>query len=448
MTEITKLSVEDLQSLRDSFTADETNRIAMNAVTAAGIDKVAKNYDRARLLQHRFSTIVDNGEVTHQDRSGRCWLFSSLNVARFVAKKNMDLEQFEFSQNYAMYYDKLERVNYFLKDMACLVEAGEPEDSCLVQHLLREVMGDGGQWTMAMNVYKKYGAVPKDLFPETESSKNTGEMNTQLRHLLHTAVAHMYAAKGDTAKVEQIIAETTAAGHRILTIHLGEPPVSFDWEWTDADGEFHRDGEITPVEFWKKYVGPAGLEDYVCLVDDPRAEHAKGKKIGIEHLGNVAGGDATEYLNVPNQFMKDCVKQILVEQGIPVWFGAECGPMMDREAGAWATDLFEYDRVYGVRFDLSKEQRVRFGDSAMDHAMAFAGVDVADDGTTTRRWRVENSWGDKIADKGYFTMSDDWFTEYVYEVAVPKALLPEEYQKALEEPAISLPAWDPMGALA
>lgn len=445
MTEITKLSVEDLQSLRDSFTADETNRIAMNAVTAAGIDKVAKNYGRARLLQRRFSTIVDNGEATHQDRSGRCWLFSSLNVARFVAKKNMNLEQFEFSQNYAMYYDKLERVNYFLKDMACLVEAGEPEDSRLVQHLLREVMGDGGQWTMAMNVYKKYGAVPKDLFPETESSKNTDPMNNKLCKLLRQAVAHMYE---NPENIDQIVKNATEAGHRILTIHLGEPPVSFDWEWTDKDDEFHRDGEITPVEFWKKYVGSADLESYVCLVDDPRKEHPKGRKIAIEHLGNVVGGDATEYLNVPNQFMKDCVRRVLVEQGIPVWFGAECGPMMDREAGAWATDLFEYDRVYGVRFDLSKEQRVRFGDSAMDHAMAFAGVDVADDGTTTRRWRVENSWGAKIADKGYFTMSDDWFTEYVYEVAVPKALLPEEYQKALEEPAISLPAWDPMGALA
>ena len=445
MTEITKLSVEDLQSLRDSFTADETNRIAMNAVTAAGIDKVAKNYDRARLLQRRFSTIVDNGEATHQDRSGRCWLFSSLNVARFVAKKNMNLEQFEFSQNYAMYYDKLERVNYFLKDMACLVEAGEPEDSRLVQHLLREVMGDGGQWTMAMNVYKKYGAVPKDLFPETESSKNTDPMNNKLCKLLRQAVAHMYE---NPENIDQIVKNATEAGHRILTIHLGEPPVSFDWEWTDKDDEFHRDGEITPVEFWKKYVGSADLESYVCLVDDPRKEHPKGRKIAIEHLGNVVGGDATEYLNVPNQFMKDCVRRVLVEQGIPVWFGAECGPMMDREVGAWATDLFEYDRVYGVRFDLSKEQRVRFGDSAMDHAMAFAGVDVADDGTTTRRWRVENSWGAKIADKGYFTMSDDWFTEYVYEVAVPKALLPEEYQKALEEPAISLPAWDPMGALA
>ena len=445
MSELTPLTGEALNTLRSEFDADGTSRLAMNAVTAAGIDKVARNYDRARLLQRRFSTTVDNGEATHQDRSGRCWLFSSLNVARFIAKKNMNLKEFEFSQNYAMYYDKLERVNYFLKDMAALVAAGEPSDSRLIQHLLADVMGDGGQWTMAMNVYKKYGAVPKDLFPETESSKNTGPMNNKLCELMRQAVAHMYE---NPENIDQIVKNATEAGHRILTIHLGEPPVSFDWEWTDKDDEFHRDGEITPVEFWKKYVGSADLESYVCLVDDPRKEHPKGRKIAIEHLGNVVGGDATEYLNVPNQFMKDCVRRVLVEQGIPVWFGAECGPMMDREAGAWATDLFEYDRVYGVRFDLSKEQRVRFGNSAMDHAMAFAGVDVADDGTTTRRWRVENSWGDKIADKGYFTMSDDWFTEYVYEVAVPKALLPEEYQKALEEPAISLPAWDPMGALA
>ncbi len=444
MDQITPLTSKALDNLRQEFDASEHNHLAMNAVTVAGIQNVARNYDRARRLQRRFSTVVDNGTVTHQDHSGRCWLFSSLNVARFIAKKNLGLKEFEFSQNYAMYYDKLERVNYFLKDVAALVRAGEPSDSRLMQHLLHDVMGDGGQWTMAMNVYKKYGAVPKDLFPETASSKNTGEMNTQLRALLHTAVAHMYANK---AQIDEIIARTTDAGHRILTIHLGEPPKSFDWEWTDTDGNFHRDGEITPVDFWKKYVN-AGLEDYVCLVDDPRVEHPKGRKIGIEHLGNVAGGDPTEYLNVPNEFMKDCVRRILTEQGIPVWFGADCHPMMDRESGAWAADLFEYGRVYNVDFDMNKQDRVRFADSAMNHAMAFVGVDVADDGKTTRRWRVENSWGDKIADKGYFTMSDDWFTEYVYEVAVPRTMLPAEYQAALDEPAIMLPAWDPMGALA
>ncbi|MCI2149261.1 MAG: aminopeptidase, partial [Bifidobacterium crudilactis] len=357
MTDTLKpLDQQTLTGLNTQFASSSANRVAMNAVTAAGIGEVSRNYDRSRLLQRRFSVTVDNGEVTSQERSGRCWLFSWLNVARFIAKRALNLKEFEFSQNYAMYFDKLERINYFVQDVAALIRQGEPSDSRLIQHLLQDVMGDGGQWTMAMNVYTKYGAVPKDLFPETASSKNTTEMNHQLRALLHQAVAHMYAEGAD---IERIMKDTVEAGHRMLTIHLGTPPTSFDWEWTDADGEFHRDGSVTPQQFWHKYVD-AGLEDYVCLVDDPRAEHPKGRKIGIEHLGNVVGGAATEYLNVPGQFMKDCVRKILSEQGIPVWFGADCHPMMDRKNGAWATDLFEYGRVYGVDFDLDKEQRVRF----------------------------------------------------------------------------------------
>ncbi|MCI1935407.1 MAG: C1 family peptidase [Bifidobacteriaceae bacterium] len=445
-SELKSLDAQALKNLEDSFDSSPSNRLALNAVTANGIAKTALNFDKARYLQRRFSVTVDNGKVTSQAHSGRCWLFSSLNVARFIAKKNLGIKDFEFSQSYAMYFDKLERSNYFLEDMAQLKASGEPEDSRLVQHLLTDLLGDGGQWTMAMNVYKKYGAVPKDFFPETASSQNTGDLNTQLRHLLRQAVVRMYQTK-DAGEIATIKADALAAAHRILTIHLGTPPKSFDWEWTDDEGDFHRDGTTTPQEFWKKYVD-AGLEDYVCLVDDPRREHPKGKKIAIEHLGNVVGGDRTEYLNVDSQFMKDCVRTILSEQGIPVWFGADCHPMMDRTNGAWATDLFDYGTVYSVDFDLNKEERVRFADSAMNHAMAFVGVDVADDGKTTNRWRVENSWGDKIADKGYFTMDDPWFDEFVYEVAVPKSMLPAEYQKALDEEPISLPAWDPMGALA
>ena len=443
MTDFNPLDDSRLGALREEFDARPQNRLSMNAVTSSGISKVAHNYDRARLLQRRFSTVIDNGTVTNQKRSGRCWLFSSLNVARFVAKKNLGIKEFEFSQNYAMYFDKLERINYFLQDAAALVAAGEANDSRLIQFMLADVMGDGGQWTMAMNVYKKYGAVPKDLFPETESSSNTGEMNHQLRSVLHQAVARMFE---DPSQSERIVKETLAAGHRILTIHLGTPPTEFDWEWTDDEGNFHRDGAMTPQEFWKKYVD-AGLEDYVCLVDDPRKEHPKGQMIGIEHLGNVVGGTPTAYLNVDTAFMKDCARKIMVEQGIPVWFGADCHPMMDRTDGAWATDLFEYGRVYDYDFNLDKEERVRFGESAMNHAMAFTGVDVDEEGHT-RRWRVENSWGSDIADKGYFTMDDPWFDEYVYEVAVPKSMLPAEYQDALTKPALMLPAWDPRGALA
>lgn len=443
MSDLKPLDSQKLTDLQDRFAASPSNRLAMNAVTVSGINKVAKNYDRARLLQRRFSTIIDNGPATSQKRSGRCWLFSSLNVARFVAKKNLGLKKFEFSQNYAMYFDKLERVNYFLQDVQALVAQGQENDSRLIQFLLADVMGDGGQWTMAMNIYTKYGAVPQDLFPETESSQNTGEMNSQLRSVLRQAVAHMYEQPD---RSDDIVRNALAAAHRILTIHLGTPPTQFDWEWTDEDGNFHRDGILTPQEFWKKYVD-AGLEDYVCLVDDPRQEHPKGKMIGIEHLGNVVGGTPTAYVNVDTQFMKDCVKKILTEQGIPVWFGADCRPMMDREAGAWATDMFEYGRVYDFDFTMDKEERVRYGESAMNHAMAFAGVDLDDQGQP-RRWRVENSWGTDIADNGYFTMDDPWFDQYVYEVAVPKSMLPVDYQKALEEEPIMLPAWDPMGALA
>ena len=450
---LTPLDQTRLEGLRTAFDEREANHVAMNAVTQVGIDEVAHNYNRSRLLQHRFSVSIDNGTVTSQAHSGRCWLFSSLNVARFVARKALNIDgkstanpmgDFELSQNYAMYYDKLERVNYFLRDVAALVRAGEPVDSQLMRFLMGDVMGDGGQWIMAMNIYKKYGAVPKQYYPETASSQNTSQMNDQLRRLLHQATAHMVA---NPDGIDEIIDRTLEAGHRILTIHLGTPPTSFDWEWTDKDGVFHRDGRITPQEFWKRYVN-AGLEDYVCLVDDPRPEHPKGRKIGIEHLGNVAGGDPTEYLNVPVEVMKDCARRLMSEQGLPVWFGADCHPMMDRKAGQWATDLFEYGRVYGVDFDMDKEQRVRFGDSAQNHAMAFVGVDVADDGRTTNRWRVENSWGEEIANKGYFTMSDDWFSQYVYEVAVPKSMLSEEYRQAFDQDAIMLPAWDPMGALA
>ena len=450
---LTPLDQTRLEGLRTAFDEREANHVAMNAVTQVGIDEVAHNYNRSRLLQHRFSVSIDNGTVTSQAHSGRCWLFSSLNVARFVARKALNIDDestanpmgdFELSQNYAMYYDKLERVNYFLRDVAALVRAGEPVDSQLMRFLMGDVMGDGGQWIMAMNIYKKYGAVPKQFYPETASSQNTSQMNDQLRRLLHQATAHMVA---NPDGIDEIIDRTLEAGHRMLTIHLGTPPTSFDWEWTDKDGVFHRDGRITPQEFWKRYVN-AGLEDYVCLVDDPRPEHPKGRKIGIEHLGNVAGGDPTEYLNVPVEVMKDCARRLMSEQGLPVWFGADCHPMMDRKAGQWATDLFEYGRVYGVDFDMDKEQRVRFGDSAQNHAMAFVGVDVADDGRTTNRWRVENSWGEEIANKGYFTMSDDWFSQYVYEVAVPKSMLSEEYRQAFDQDAIMLPAWDPMGALA
>lgn len=450
MADFTPLTTDRLDQLTHEFDAREANKLALNAVTVNGLSAVAFDHETSNNLPPVFSLTIDQGKVTNQRRSGRCWLFSSLNVARFIAKREMGIakQEFEFSQNYAMYWDKLERANYFMQDMAALVEAGEKPDSRLVQYQLKQVMGDGGQWTMAMNIYKKYGAVPKQFYPETQSSKNTSELDTQLRHILRDAVCRLYAAKGDKDGIAAVIADGVSRAHTVLNIHLGVPPTHFDWEYTDDDSNFHRDGEMTPTQFWKKYVGPGHLEDYVCLVADPRREHEPGRVLAIEHLGNVVGGDPTEYLNVTIDDLKDFTLKALQTTKAPVWFGSQSGPYMDRTGGQMSTKLYDYQSVYGFEpSSMTKEDRVRFADSAMNHAMAFDGVDVADNGTP-RRWRVENSWGEDIANKGYFTLADDWFDAYVFEAAVPKSVISADLLAGYDKPRVMLPAWDPMGALA
>jgi bleomycin hydrolase len=233
--------------------------------------------------------------------------------------------------------------------------------------------------------------------------------------------------------------------HTILTVHLGTPPASVDWQWTDDDKRFHRDGVLTPVEFLARYA-TIDLTEYVCLVDDPRREHPKGAALTVAHLGNVVGGRPVRYVNAPVATMKKLAADSIAA-GEPVWFGCDVGKQMQRDDGLWAADLFDYSGVYGVDLATTKEERVLSGESAMTHAMLLVGVDLADDGAP-RRWRVENSWGDDKADKGFYTMDDPWFDQYVFEVVVRADALPDELRGALTAEPIVLPAWDPMGALA
>lgn len=429
-----------------AFLADPTAVRAMNAVTRTALDDVAVN--RARLVDtaRSMSVRLDDWEATNQKKSGRCWLFAALNLLRGDARRVLKVKNFEFSQNHAMYWDKIERANYFLDDMIELADT-DPGDR-LPAFLLDQLMGDGGQWNMEVSVFAKHGAVPKELMPETESSSNTGRMNASLRtqlrrgaRMLRAAVAAGAAADELVSLKESILADT----HRILTIHLGVPPTEFAWQWNDDDHGFHRAGTFTPQTFLAEYTS-IDLHDYVCLVDDPRPEHAKGTTLTVDHLGNVVAGDDVVYLNVDIDLMKRVAAQTLAD-GEPVWFGCDVGPQMLRTDGVWAADLFDYAGVYGVDLSTTKEERVRFGESAMTHAMLFTGVDLDEDGTP-RRWRVENSWGAENGDKGFYTMDDSWFDEYMFEVVVRRDRLPAELQAALDTEPLVLPAWDPMGALA
>jgi bleomycin hydrolase len=438
------LNTQDLELLRKDFSASATYRLAQNAVTRVTVDDVAINREIINSTDHSLSTLLDDWKVTDQKRSGRCWLFAGLNLLRVGAMRKMDLKDFEFSQNWAMFWDKIERANYFLE--AVIETAGRDVSDRTVAYLLDSVASDGGQWNMFVALVRKHGLVPKAFMPETQSSSDTGRMNSVLRNLLRQGAKSVREASAsgglDAARAEK--ADVLRVVYRVLCIHLGTPPDRIDWQWIDKDKEFHRDGVLTPQEFVAKYVD-LPINDYVCLVHDPRPSSPVGRTFTVEYLGNVLGAPPVTYLNVEMSMMKDIAAKAL-QGGEPVWFGCDVGKMMSSEYGVWDAHLYDLSSVYDADFTLGKAERLVYHETEMTHAMLFTGVDVLDG--ATRRWRVENSWGTERGKDGFYTMNDSWFDEYVFEIAARRDALPASLREALDAEPIVLPAWDPMGALA
>jgi bleomycin hydrolase len=437
------LADADLERLRKEFSANPVNRLAQNAVTRVSVDDVAINREIVSSIDHSLSTTLDDWKVTNQERSGRCWLFAGLNLLRVGVMRKTGLKDFEFSQNHAMFWDKLERANYFLE--AIIETADRDIDDRTVAYLLDSAASDGGQWNMFAALVAKHGLIPKSHMPETQSSSSTARMNSILRYQLRQGAR---AVRGATAQGPEAAraakAEIMQIVYRILCIHLGTPPERFDWQWTDKDKNFHRDGVITPREFAATYVD-LPVSGYVCLVNDPRPSSPTGRTFTVEYLGNVIGGPPVVYLNVDMQIIKD-IAAATIQGGEPVWFGCDVGKMMSSDYAFWDAELYDLPSVYGTGFGLDKAARLAYHETAMTHAMLFTGVDVLDD--VTRRWRVENSWGSDRGKDGFYTMNDSWFGQYVFEIAARKNALPANLQSALDAEPIVLPAWDPMGALA
>ncbi len=439
------LTPELLGRLAASFDAEPAYRLAQNAVTQTAVTDVALNRSVIAGTDHTFSNVLDDWAVTNQKKSGRCWMFAGLNLLRVGAMKKMNLKDFEFSQNHTLFWDKLERANYFLE--AIIQTAYRPADDRLVAWLLDHPLEDGGQWNMFVNVVRKHGLVPKAFMPETESSSNTRQMNAVLIAKLQEAARILRDLRAGGAPMEAAIAardETLQVIYRILAVHLGTPPRRFDWQWTDKDKGFHRDGELTSLEFADAYV-EVPLDEYVCLVNDPRDSSPYGRTFTVDFLGNVVGGEIVKYLNIEIGLMKQIAMETIVG-GEPVWFGCDVGKMMRRDLGIWDAELFDFEGLYDTTFGLDKAQRLVYHQTLMTHAMLFTGVDVVNG--KPRRWRVENSWGEENGRKGFFVMNDSWFDEHMFEIAARRTALPAELQEALELEPVVLPAWDPMGSLA
>lgn len=437
---------ETLDDFSAAFLSQPVNHVAMNAVTSAGLLNSSKNPEAPRQSRHSYSITLEQGEITNQKQSGRCWMFAALNTFRFEVIRKLNLKTFELSQNYTLFYDKLEKSNYFLESI--LETLDEPAQGRLVSYLLTAPLNDGGQWDMLCNLVQKYGVVPKEAMPETAVSSATREMNSCLTRKLREDACRLRQAYANGASREELRSKKEGMLeeiYRVLCICLGQPPKTFDLEVTDKDDHFIRDTNLTPQAFFEKYVG-LKLDDYVSLINAPTADKPFHRSYSVKFLGNVKEGRLVRYLNLPIEDLKKAAIAQM-KDGSPVWFGCDVGKCSSRDEGLLDTEAYHTEELLGIRFGMNKAERLEYGESLMTHAMVFQGVNLDDDGKPTR-WRVENSWGDAPGKKGYYVMSDAWFDEYMYQIVVHKKYLPEAALAEYEADPIMLEPWDPMGSLA
>lgn len=439
-------SISDAQLSRwsEAYRQSPERQLATLSLSKASLADVAFVSRGAYALRHKFSIDIETMEATNQKSSGRCWLFAATNVLRERIAKEKKIKKFELSQSHLAFWDKFERANYFLESI--LETAGLPTNDRTVMHILATGVHDGGQWDMFANIVRKYGVMPKDVYDETYQSSNTRYMNATLNRNLKVCAVKLRGMVASGAPEAEIQSEKDAMLSKVyafLCSCYGEPPKSFDFEYVDEDDVYHIEKGYTPLTFSEKYVGSL-LEQTVSIIHAPTADKPVHRTFTIRLLGNVAGGREVKHLNLTLPEFKEAIIRQL-EAGKVVWFGSDVGHFGEREAGLWDDGSFNFELLTGLDLSISKADALDYGLSAMNHAMVITGVNL-DEGKPNR-WKIENSWGDKNGEKGYYICSDSWFDQYVYQAAVECEYLGALAGFASEEPIVLEP-WDPMGTLA
>ena len=442
------ITLESIQDFQEDNNHDKHFHVSRNASIRNDMMELTMDWNHFRRIDHNFSNII-TGEMpaTNQKSSGRCWGFAGLNLFRIYLGRKHKLKDFQFSQSYFMFWDKLEKSNYFLESV--IKTANEDWSSRIVMHLLDNPIQDGGQWDMWVNLIDKYGVLPQSAMPESFSSSRSMRMNRMITRKLRENAQTLRNEKNKGASNLDLQDAKTGMLkeiYRMLSIHLGEPPSSFDWQIRNKKKKFIKYENMTPKSFYSQHVG-LDLNEYVCLINCPMSDKKYNEVYTVEFLGNVIEGNPIRYLNVDSETMKRATINSLKNDD-PVWFGCDVGKHFHRELGVMDIDLFDFNSFYNVDFGMDKASRLEYGDSQMTHAMLFTGVDLDSKGNSVK-WRVENSWGNKGGEKGYHIMTDKWFDEYNYEVVIHKDHLPNElFDLFKKREAIKLKPWDPMGALA
>ncbi len=425
--------------LEKALPSDSQTRARINAVTINSINTLVVNREMVTTHTNLFSQKIDSGKITNQKVSGRCWLFASLNMLRKPMLKKFNIDNFEFSENYLAFWDKMEKANFFLE--AIIATSSRDIKDRTVTQLLKEPFEDGGQWNYTVALVKKYGIIPKQAMDESYHSSNTGLMDRVMSSLLRKDAALLRkmhkegkSEKDQRKRKEAMLVEV----YRIQVYCLGTPPDHFEWRYEDKNKKVSVPKIYTPQEFYKKEVGSV-LDDFVFFYSCPTWPFNRLYQIDLDR--DMVEANSMTFINVEMTEMKEIARKS-IQAGDLVWFGCDSSKDMDRETGIMSRGFFDYGSLFGIDLSMTKEDRVLYHDSTPIHAMVLTGMDIVDG--KVKKWLVENSWSKERGNDGYFSMYENWFDEYVYAmVANRKYVSPATLELLKTEPVV-LPENDPM----
>ena len=429
-----------LQEIRASYTEDAADRAARNAMAQTAIATLATNADNLAMIDTNFSHRVKTKGITDQQQSGRCWLFTGLNVLRAQMIEEYDLGELTFSHNYLFFYDQLEKCNLFLQ--AVIDTKHLDMEDRQVEWLFKNPLNDGGQFTGVSNLVMKYGVVPAEVMPENYQTNNTSQISNLIKLKLREYGLKLREQKDRRSPVA-LKTEMLKEIYQMLVRAYGVPPTEFEWTLRNKSGEVVSTKTYTPQSFYKEYFGELNLEqDFVMVMNDPSREYYKVYE--IEYDRHVYDGDNWVYLNLPIDEVK-ALAIASIKDNTAMYFSCDVGKFLLSKKGTLDINNFDYESLMGVEFPMNKEERVRTFASGSSHAMTLIAVDLDENGNA-KKWMVENSWGPQAGWRGNLIMTNEWFEEYMFRVVVDKKYIPAETLKLLEQKPVMLPSWDPMFA--
>ena len=434
------ISAEMLEQISKGYEGNASDKALRNALAVTPIGTLATNAENAAMIDTHFSDRVKTKGITDQQSSGRCWLFTGLNVLRAKMIDKYDLPGMEFSQNYLFFYDQLEKANLFLQGVIDTKDL--PFEDRKVDWLFSNPLSDGGQFTGVSNLITKYGLVPSEAMPETYQANNTSQMATLIKLKLREDGLDLReaAANGASAKKLQAMkVEQLSEVYRMLALCLGEPVKEFEWIRCDKSNNIVSRKTYTPKSFYDEFIGEDLENNYIMIMNDPCREY--GKVYEIDYDRHVYDGHNWVYVNLPVERIKE-MAIASIKDNTAMYFSCDVGKFANSRKGVLDINNFDYESLMGVTFGMDKKERVLTHASGSSHAMTLIAVDIVDGKPV--KWMVENSWGPAAGYQGNYIMTDEWFNEYMFRLVVEKKYVPEDVLKMLDQKPVQLPAWDPM----